>query len=113
MLILEDDPVMLCMVGDYFEQHDMRAVSAMCTDRFVFTRRTVRDGAFPAVPARQRRGRSTSISGATPPTRGETPVRSVTRRPDDNGWTCSVTLSDPSGGEQPTVDRCQTATLQI
>jgi hypothetical protein len=44
MLILEDDSVMLCMVGDYFEQHDMRAVSAMCTDRFVFTRRTVRNG---------------------------------------------------------------------
>jgi hypothetical protein len=28
ILIVEDDPVMLCMVGDYLEQHNMRAVSA-------------------------------------------------------------------------------------
>ena len=39
-------------------------------------------GSFPAVPARQRRGRSTLISG--PPNSSALTWRSVTRRPDDN-----------------------------
>jgi transposase len=40
---------------------------------------------LPAVPARQRRGRSTSISGPNPANRREATWRSITRRPDDNG----------------------------
>ena len=42
----------------------------------------LRFGSFPAVPARQRRGRLTSISG--PPNSSALTWRSVTRRPDDN-----------------------------
>jgi hypothetical protein len=40
------------------------------------------DSTFPAVPARQRRGRLTLISG--PPNSSALTWRSVTRRPDDN-----------------------------
>ena len=43
---------------------------------------SVRFGSLPAAPARQRRGRSTLISG--PPNSSALTSRSVTRRPDDN-----------------------------
>src|SRR5260370_34868245 len=56
-------------------------------------------GSIPAVPARQRHGRSTPISG--PPNSGKLTHRSATPRPDDNVFPYSATALKPAAATAP------------
>jgi hypothetical protein len=74
----------------------------------------VGSGSFPAVPAGQRRGRSTSISGLPSREPERAYLAILIRRPDDDvldllSWRIQAQLSNPLLGEPPTAERAVSA----